>query len=310
MRRFPPKYVLFGTVPLLASVLAIKAAAQTSFNACRVPEVGAIYMIGVTGAPSACLDDTHVEFSWTEGGASLEEGSVTSVEIADGTVATADLADDAVTPAKLAPRRAFTLTDAASDGQTLLLFEGPGATGTGGASGIVAFNEGHAAWANRMRIANNRSPGLGGIDVITAGQIRFVITGDGKIGIGTRDPTNLLTVAQGSGTDPIADAWTTYSSRRWKTDIEPIEEPLDLVRGLSGVRFAWKDGGARDIGLIAEEVAEVVPEVASYGASGDVQGIDYARLVAVLIEAIKEQQVAIEAQEARIAELEERGGPS
>lgn len=66
---------------LTASLGASKLEAQTTFTACRVPDVGAIYMIGVSGAPSACLDASHIEFSWTEGG-SLADGSVTEAKLA------------------------------------------------------------------------------------------------------------------------------------------------------------------------------------------------------------------------------------
>lgn len=65
-------------------------AAQT-FEACRVPSVGVIYMINVGDAPAACLDPSHVQFTWTEGGAP-----------ADGSITTAKLADAAVTAAKIA----------------------------------------------------------------------------------------------------------------------------------------------------------------------------------------------------------------
>ncbi len=98
-----------------------------------------------------------------------------------------------------------------------------------------------------------------------------------------------MTIQQNSATDPIADAWTTYSSRRWKTNIQSIEGALDKVQRLRGVSFDWKVKGKRDIGLIAEEVGEVVPEVVVYEKNGlDAQSIDYARLVALLIEATKE----------------------
>jgi len=66
------------------------------------------------------------------------------------------------------------------------------------------------------------------------------------------------------------------------------------VQGLRGVYFDWKSNGKHDIGMIAEEVAEVIPEVVGYeDNSKDVSSMDYARLVALLVEAVKEQQKEI-----------------
>lgn len=123
-----------------------------------------------------------------------------------------------------------------------------------------------------------------------------------NVGIGVTTPGNILTVRQNSSTDPIADAWTTYSSRRWKTNIQTIDGALDKVSKLRGVTYEWKQDGKHDIGLIAEEVGEVIPEVVAYEENGvDAKSVDYARLVALLIEAIKEQKQRIEALEARLA---------
>jgi hypothetical protein len=138
---------------------------------------------------------------------------------------------------------------------------------------------------------------------------RMVVLRDGNVGIGTMSPTNILTVEQSSVTDPIADGWTTYSSRRWKTNIEPVEDALEKVHRLRGVSFEWKSNGKRDIGLIAEEVGEVIPEVVAYEANGtDAKSVDYARLVALLIEATKEQQKTIEKLEGQIVELQKTVG--
>jgi len=135
----------------------------------------------------------------------------------------------------------------------------------------------------------------------------LVINSAGNVGIGISSPTNLLTVKQTSATDPIADAWTTYSSRRWKTNAQPIPEALEKVQRLRGVSFDWKANGQHDIGLIAEEVGEVIPEVVAYEENGtDAKSVDYARLVAVLIEAIKEQQQEIEQQQEAMATLAAR----
>ena len=128
----------------------------------------------------------------------------------------------------------------------------------------------------------------------------------GNFGIGTVNPGNILTVVQSSATDPIADSWTLYSSRRWKTNIQTIENALEKVQHLRGVTYDWKADGKHDIGLIAEEVGEVIPEVVAYEENGfDAKSVDYARLVAVLIEAVKEQQHTIEQQTAEIGSLKE-----
>ena len=134
-----------------------------------------------------------------------------------------------------------------------------------------------------------------------------VIFPSGNIGIGVTRPENLLTMKRSSETDPIADGWTTYSSRRWKTDIKPINGALDKVQRLRGVSFDWRVDRKRDIGLIAEEVGEVVPEVVAYEENGrDAKSVDYARLVPLLVESIKEQQEVIQKQDAAIAELNTR----
>ena len=96
----------------------------------------------------------------------------------------------------------------------------------------------------------------------------------------------------GSG---LAFAWQTYSSRRFKENVEPLSGALDLISRLQGVRFDWIDGGRHDIGFIAEDVATVVPEVVSMEADGiNARSLDYARLTALAIEGIKAQQTELE----------------
>jgi hypothetical protein len=76
----------------LAALFAGPAGAQgTTYTACYVPSVGAVYLIKRSGLPSACLSTAHVEFSWTEGGA-VADGSVTTAKIVDGAVTTAKIA--------------------------------------------------------------------------------------------------------------------------------------------------------------------------------------------------------------------------
>ena len=89
-----------------------------------------------------------------------------------------------------------------------------------------------------------------------------------------------------------ATAWTNESDRRLKKNITPISNPLDKVMALEGIQFEWidqREPGKR-IGLIAQDVEKVLPEVVN---SGETYGIQYGPVVALLIEAIKEQQKEI-----------------
>jgi hypothetical protein len=123
-------------------------------------------------------------------------------------------------------------------------------------------------------------------------------TGTINVGIGTSAPSNILTIGRGLG-HPVSDSWETYSSRRWKTHIQPLHNALGMIEQLRGVSYDRKDSGKHEIGVIAEEVGAVVPEVVSYEENGkDARGVDYSRLTALLIEATKEQQLEIQHQRA------------
>ena len=106
--------------------------------------------------------------------------------------------------------------------------------------------------------------------------------------------------------DVIAYSTVTNSDRRLKTDISTIENASEKVSKLRGVEYTWDYGkhkGKRDIGLIAQEVEEVVPEVVSEGELLDgttAKRVDYAKLVGLLIEANKELQDRVEQLEKKL----------
>jgi hypothetical protein len=92
------------------------------------------------------------------------------------------------------------------------------------------------------------------------------------------------------------------SSANWKEDVKTIENALGKVLKMRGVEYFWKGDlpefikdheGKPDIGLIAEEVAEVASE-ASLEADGKIWGINYLHIVGLLVEAIKDQQGQID----------------
>jgi hypothetical protein len=110
-----------------------------------------------------------------------------------------------------------------------------------------------------------------------------------------------LAVGQGQGW-AAADGWGTYSSRRFKTDIQTLPNALDKVEKLRGVSYTLKATGRHEIGVIAEEVGKVVPEIVQYEENGvDARSVDYTRLTALLIEATKQQQAEILEQRAALS---------
>jgi hypothetical protein len=96
--------------------------------------------------------------------------------------------------------------------------------------------------------------------------------------------------------------YNSSSDKRLKENIKTVESALDKVIALRGVSFDWKEGGAKAIGLIAQEAEKVIPEIVSQDENGYL-GIKYNNLIGVLIEAIKEQQEQIEDLKNRIDKL-------
>ena len=80
---------------------------------------------------------------------------------------------------------------------------------------------------------------------------------------------------------------TAFSDATLKTDIHTINDALGIVGKLRGVTYKWLNNGEADIGVIAQEVQEVVPEVVKETLDG-LKTVDYGRLVSVLINAVNE----------------------
>ena len=92
------------------------------------------------------------------------------------------------------------------------------------------------------------------------------------------------------------------SDVRHKENITPLENALEGIAGLRGYLFTLISSGQDSIGLIAQEVEEVFPQLVSEDEEG-YKSVDYASFVAVLIEAVNGQQAEIEELRAEVAAL-------
>ena len=126
--------------------------------------------------------------------------------------------------------------------------------------------------------------------VIAAGAVTSI-----NVGIGTATPARKLSVEGDVGLtgDIYASTYYYSSDRTLKKNIQPIAHALEKVRKLNGVMFDWKDSGVHSVGLIAQDVEKIFPEMVDTDRKG-IKSVAYGNIVAVLIEALKEQQKEIE----------------
>ena len=120
----------------------------------------------------------------------------------------------------------------------------------------------------------------------------------GYLGMGATgaDVTHRLTLpnVDGAGGRIKANAYVTYSSQRYKCEVKNIADPINLLNQLNGVSYEWNDSKRTDIGFIAEDVGKVIPCIVDYEENGvDAIAMDYSRINAVLVEAVKEQNKII-----------------
>lgn len=92
----------------------------------------------------------------------------------------------------------------------------------------------------------------------------------------------------------VNGAITESSSISLKENINPIANALDIISRLEGVTYDRRNGSsANEAGLIAEHVALVLPNLVKFDAMGNAEGINYSKLTAYLIEAVKELNAKI-----------------
>lgn len=131
-----------------------------------------------------------------------------------------------------------------------------------------------------------------------------------RVGVGTNNPQYELDVAGQVNATNV----TATSDGRYKRDVERLSGSLDAVMRLRGVRYRWDRESYPDrrfpegeqLGLVAQEVMEVLPSVVSRAEDGS-YSLSYQSLIPVLLEAVKEQQARIERLTAEVEALKAEG---
>ena len=161
------------------------------------------------------------------------------------------------------------------------------ASGSGGTNGfdLYAFN-------TSGYIENYEA---GSIVFRNGGSERARIDASGNLLVGTTSGSDKVTV----NGDVSATNFNTTSDATLKTNVETLSGSLDAVMSMRGVSFDWIESGKSEVGVIAQEVEEVIPDLVNTNEQG-IKSVKYGNMVAVLIEAIKDQQKRIEALEAQL----------
>lgn len=153
-----------------------------------------------------------------------------------------------------------------------------------GSDNIYINHDGENSESNTIRIGNGQTRAfVAGIADVNVDGVAVVVDGNGQLGI------------------PI-------SSRRYKQDIEPLGElSQDLMR-LRPVAYRYKAPDANgkqplQYGLIAEEVAQVYPDLVAYSKDGRAQTVKYHKLNSMLLNELQKQQKRVRRQEDLIAKL-------
>ncbi len=156
-----------------------------------------------------------------------------------------------------------------------------------------------------------------------SGNQNMVITGLGRVGIGSMSPAYKLELPNNSS---VSEGWVraynyaTYSDKRLKTNVAELNYGLDAVMKLRPVSYyhhnsEFKDGslqlskeGSNTFGLLAQEAYEIIPEMVNKPADeeGDLWSVDYSKLGSVLVKALQEQQAQIEMLEREVEKLKDQ----
>jgi hypothetical protein len=151
---------------------------------------------------------------------------------------------------------------------------------------------------NASGTANNLTANIANFinvsDDTSTNATRYLIFANGTSGAITEQVSSSKLTFNPSTGQLTATDLNSSSDKRLKKNIKTVTSALDTVNALRGVTFDWREGNGKAIGLIAQEVQAVLPDIVSADDNGYL-GIRYNNVVGVLVEAIKELKADFEA---------------
>jgi hypothetical protein len=254
----------------------------------------------------------------------LASNSVVTAKIADSNVTTAKIADANVTSAKLEPNITVTTLTAGTVTSTGTLLAGSGIGGDD-ARVLIGYNRTTAGTASiyfygdagtGLDASIQRKSGTNGdFSINNVGSGNFTNTGSTRYGYNTVSPTNTHHFvgglrntsgnAAGTGTtlviDGSGDIRPASSSLRYKNSIEGYSKGLHELNKLNPVTFKYNGEDIINAGFIAEDLDGLgFNEYVYKNADGQPESIRYETMVALLVNAIKEQQQQIDELKAKV----------
>lgn len=174
-----------------------------------------------------------------------------------------------------------------------------GSTVTLNGSGTTGLDLSNSTYSYSVDLPNNQfvrqknSSGTLGLLLGMSSDNNTYLRGFSGVQIQTNNGTTAITISSSQNTT-FAGTITENSSIRYKDNIETVKYGLDKVLQMRGVTYTKKDTGLKELGLIAEELNEILPEVVLKNEEGEPDSVSYGRITAVLIEAIKDLKKEIE----------------
>jgi hypothetical protein len=191
-----------------------------------------------------------------------------------------------------------------------------GLSTTGGFNTFVGYFTGaeNRAGSNNTLVGANADLGSNSLSFATAIGAGAVVTTNSTVVLGrasddVRVPGNLVipTLGSAGSLDLCRNASnqisTCSSSLRYKNEITDFTRGLDVVRRLRPISFRWNNSDIADVGFGAEEVNVIEPFLTTRNDKGEIEGVRYAQITTVLVNAVNEQQRTIERQQQQIDEL-------